>query len=281
MLAKDPVCGMEIEPEAVFATRNSNGQTFNFCSENCVKQFDSNLQKFSNTIEPSQRSIAGSATTGYNPSLPDPVQIELPITGLTCSTCVTTVERDLLSMPGVSEAHVNFSSSRAHVAYDPQHVKVSDLVGAVKNADYEVGAAEMRMRISPSLHCASCVGFIEETLNAVPGVLQATINPGTDIARIRYVPNQVDFEVVKVAIESTGFEVAQPVEEAESVDEETAAHQREYRSLMRKFWFAAIIAVPVMLVAYPELPWLYLPNLFVAQVSERLIRLLFILPWPA
>jgi Cu+-exporting ATPase len=32
-----------------------------------------------------------------------------------------------------------------------------------------------------------------------------------------------------------------------------------------------------MLVAYPELPWLYLPNLFVAEASEALIRLLFIL----
>jgi Cu+-exporting ATPase len=46
---------------------------------------------------------------------------------------------------------------------------------------------------------------------------------------------------------------------------------------MRKFWFAAIIAVPVMLVAYPELPWLYLPNLFVSQVSETLTRWLFVL----
>ena len=61
----------------------------------------------------------------------------------------------------------------------------------------------------------------------------------------------------------------------EDVDEETAAHRREYESLMRKFWFAAIISVPAMLVAYPELPWLYLPNLFVEEASESLIRWLF------
>ena len=46
---------------------------------------------------------------------------------------------------------------------------------------------------------------------------------------------------------------------------------------MRKFWFATAVSIPVMLVAYPELPWLYLPNLFVADVSESLIWLLFAL----
>lgn len=60
-------------------------------------------------------------------------------------------------------------------------------------------------------------------------------------------------------------------------DEETAAHQREYKSLMRKFWFATLVSIPVLLVAYPELPWLYLPNLFTSEVSEGLIRGLFAL----
>src|SRR3990172_10766438 len=65
--------------------------------------------------------------------------------------------------------------------------------------------------------------------------------------------------------------------EHSDVDEETAAHRREYVGLMGKFWFAAAVSIPVMLVAYPELPWFYLPNLFVREVSETLIRGLFIL----
>src|SRR3990172_8019796 len=59
-------------------------------------------------------------------------------------------------------------------------------------------------------------------------------------------------------------------------DHEAQAIAREYRSLVRKFWFAAAISVPVMLVAYPELPWLYLPNLFIREASENLIRWLYI-----
>ena len=60
-------------------------------------------------------------------------------------------------------------------------------------------------------------------------------------------------------------------------DLEAQANAKEYRSLVRKFWFAAAISIPVMLVAYPELPWLYLPNLFIRDVSESLVRWLFVL----
>src|SRR3972149_1674378 len=60
-------------------------------------------------------------------------------------------------------------------------------------------------------------------------------------------------------------------------DLEAQAIAKEYRSLVRKFWFAAAISIPVMLVAYPELPWLYLPNLFIRDVSESLVRWLFVL----
>lgn len=69
----------------------------------------------------------------------------------------------------------------------------------------------------------------------------------------------------------------QPVPAVETKDEETAAHQREYQSLIRKFWFAVAISVPVMLVAYPELRWFYLPYLFAAEVPAKITQLLFVL----
>lgn len=269
----DPVCGMVIDPESAAATRQRDGQTFYFCSTRCAETFDAGQALVGNGHKP----ITGSATTGYNPDLAGLLHIGLPIAGLTCSTCVSTVERSLHAVSGVDEAHVNFAAGTAHVTYDPERVNVSDLVTTVKKVGYDVGTAEMRVRIDPGLYCASCVSFIEDALRDVPGVLEATVSPGTDTALVSYIPDQVDFAAIETAIESTGYQAAHPVTEEEDIDEETAAHQREYKSLMRKFWFAAAIAIPVMLVAYPELPWLYLPNLFVDEASESLIRLLFAL----
>lgn len=279
----DPICGMEIDPAAAATTRRINGSDYYFCSDHCANTFDADPQRYAGgaAIETPptviEQNVVGSATTGYNPKLKGLVQVELPIAGLTCSTCVTTVERNLKEVPGVEQAHVNFSLGKAHVTYNQDRVTADSLVGAVKKAGYDIGTAEMRVRISPGLHCASCVGFIEHSLRGLPGVMEATVSPGTDTALVRYVPGQVDFAAVKAAVESTGYQAARPVESEESVDDETAAHRREYQSLMRKFWFATAVAIPVMLVAYPEVSWLYLPNLFAANVSEGVIWLLFVL----
>jgi Cu+-exporting ATPase len=280
---KDPICGMDIDPAAAAAKRSINGSDYYFCSDHCAATFDADPHQYMHgavsEAAPAavEKSVVGSATTGYNPELKGPVQVDLPIAGLTCTSCVTTVKRSLEGVSGVEQAHVNFSLSKAHVTYNPDRTNVGSLVGAVKKAGYNVGMAEMRVRIAPGLHCASCVGFIEEALRGLPSVLEATVSPGTDTATVRYVPGQVDFAAVKAAVESTGYQAARPVEEEESVDEETAAHRREYQSLMRKFWFAAAVSIPVMLVAYPEIPWLYLPNLFLGETPERLVWLLFVL----
>ncbi len=275
----DPICGMEIDPATAAQTRTQDGVTTYFCSDQCAEQFDPSTSSGHRREHAAAKETAfpQSATTGYNPALTGPVKVELSLIGLSCSSCSTTVERVLTNLPGVSKAHVNYTLGKAHVTYDPAQMNVSRMMEAIRKAGYNIGADEMHVRVTPSLHCASCVGFIEEALAQVPGVLDATVNPGTDTARIRYAVGQVDYAALKQAIESTGYQAALPVEQAESIDEETAAHQREYHSLMRKFWFAAAIGVPVMLVAYPELPWLYLPNLFVRNASESLIWWLFVL----
>lgn len=94
---------------------------------------------------------------------------------------------------------MNFSLSRAQVTYDPEQVNVSDLVSIVKKVGYDVGVAEMRVRISRGLLCVSCVGFIEGALNSLPGVLAATINPTTDTALIHYVPKSASFKALVLA----------------------------------------------------------------------------------
>jgi len=127
------------------------------------------------------------------------------------------------------------------------------------------------------MHCASCVGRIEETLRAVPGVLQANVNPATEIAQVKYLPGSVDFATLKMAVESTGYQTAHPLEQSQAPDKESESHAREYKNLMAKFWFAAIISVPAVVVAYPKISWLYFPYLFSGEVSEGLKWLLWVL----
>jgi len=45
-MAKDPVCGMEVNPEKAAATSNYQGTTYYFCAPGCKKAFDENPTKY-------------------------------------------------------------------------------------------------------------------------------------------------------------------------------------------------------------------------------------------
>ncbi|MGH9466495.1 MAG: heavy metal translocating P-type ATPase [Terriglobales bacterium] len=80
--------------------------------------------------------MSAAANTGADAA----TQVELPIAGMTCASCVRRVEKALARAPGVSEAAVNFATRRARVTYDPEQGDVAALVAAVAGAGYEVAA---------------------------------------------------------------------------------------------------------------------------------------------
>src|ERR687888_507451 len=65
-------------------------------------------------------------------------QIELPITGMTCASCVNRVQKALKKVPGVADASVNLATEQASVRYDPAEVRPEQLQAAVENAGYGV-----------------------------------------------------------------------------------------------------------------------------------------------
>src|SRR3990172_7363914 len=121
MTQHDPVCGMEIEPQSAFAKREHMGQTFYFCSQSCVDQFDKDPHPY----------VMTSATTGFNPQM-SLTRIELPVGGLPLKEHSTHLESTLRALEGVDEVHVNGTTGGLDVQYDAHKVNVAQLVGAVK-----------------------------------------------------------------------------------------------------------------------------------------------------
>jgi len=245
-MVKDIVCGMDIDPQTAFAVREHMGRKYYFCSENCVKQFDANPHLYE-----VEKQLAGSVTTGFNPDLPLE-RIELPVVrlkqeGQPASQIIKTA---LIKISGVEKVIVNQKEGVAVVDYDPKIVKILDIVEALKKAGYHVGGAQTRIGIE-NLLCASCVRFIEEELAATPGVLLANVNLATQEATVEYLPEQTSLRQLNAAIENWGYKPRPPASE-EPVDKQETAHQQEYRRLMNRFWFAAIISLPVLITAYPK-----------------------------
>ncbi|MDQ3645226.1 MAG: heavy metal translocating P-type ATPase [Actinomycetota bacterium] len=62
-------------------------------------------------------------------------RLELPLEGMTCSTCANRIERKLNDLGGV-QATVNYATEKATVRFDPARVRLDDLAGAVEAAGY-------------------------------------------------------------------------------------------------------------------------------------------------
>ena len=174
-------------------------------------------------------------------------QADITIGGMTCSHCPPMVEKALASIDGVTAARVNLTSGLARIDYDPRRARAEDFVKAIRTVGYVPGTAKTRLPIE-NMHCASCVTRIEKALKKTPGVLAASANLGTSAVDIEYQPEVANFESIRRAIESAGHKVAEPTPAEikaaieEDVDTEELARNQEYRTLMRKFWFAAVIS---------------------------------------
>ncbi len=75
-------------------------------------------------------------------TLPDvtaaPVEVQLPIEGMTCASCVNRIERFLNRAPGVATATVNLATETATIRYLPDVAGRSELVAAIEAAGYDV-----------------------------------------------------------------------------------------------------------------------------------------------
>src|SRR5690348_12602244 len=73
--------------------------------------------------------------------------IELPVTGMTCASCQTRVQKTLSKQEGVSDAKVNLLTESATVTYDPLTTGPDALIRAIEKTGY--GASMPKAGQSP------------------------------------------------------------------------------------------------------------------------------------
>ncbi len=129
-------------------------------------------------------------------------QVTLPVIGITCANCATTIERNAKKVAGVSEAMVNLSNEKVTVTYDPTVATPKAIAERIQRAGYKVPVATLELPIT-GMTCANCVNTVERTLNKkVPGVLTATVNFATERATVQYIPGAVSPADMTAAIET-------------------------------------------------------------------------------
>uniref|UniRef100_A0A8C0E4J1 Copper-transporting ATPase 2 n=1 Tax=Balaenoptera musculus TaxID=9771 RepID=A0A8C0E4J1_BALMU len=160
LVSKSPRVSETVAPQKCFL------QVRGMTCASCVSNIERNLQKEAGILSVLVALMAGKAEVKYNPEVIQPLEItqliqdlgfeaevmedyagsdgdlELTITGMTCTSCVHNIESKLTRTNGITYASVALATSKAHVKFDPEIIGPRDIVRIIEEIGFHVSLAQ-------------------------------------------------------------------------------------------------------------------------------------------
>lgn len=173
----------------------------------------------------------------------DALPTDIAVEGMSCASCVRRVETAIAAVPGVASAAVNLATGRATVTFEgaPQ---TGAVLKAIEGAGYQPRHETVELGIGGTT-CASCVARVEKALNAVPGVIRASVNLATEKATVEVVSGTAPASF-EAAVAAAGYQVRMAA--PEMVDEAGQRHGGEMRNLGRSLAVSAVLTLPLFIM---------------------------------
>lgn len=178
-------------------------------------------------------------------------KVNLNVKGMTCVSCVSTIEKSVGKKPGVVSVLVGLLAQKAEVKYDAGQVTSDEIASHIEKMGYDCkvvdcsdeGNSELELLIK-GMTCASCVHLIESTLMKRNGVIEACVSISTMKGRFSYESENVGPRDIIAVLASLGFEAVLANSENAS---EQVSHKSEIKKWRRSFLVSLIFGAPVMI----------------------------------
>ncbi|RSD26249.1 heavy metal translocating P-type ATPase [Mesobacillus subterraneus] len=176
-------------------------------------------------------------------------QMTFDITGMTCASCSTRIEKVLNKMDGV-EASVNLAMENASVTYEPDKIKPDDIFNKINDLGYGVRNEKVDLDVF-GMTCAACSTRIEKVLNKMEGMVSANVNLATESASVEFNSGVLSIEKVISKIQDLGYDAK------EKVQREAKAQQKEeeINAKKRKLFISILLSLPLLYTMIGHAPW--------------------------
>uniref|UniRef100_A0A663MBH4 P-type Cu(+) transporter n=1 Tax=Athene cunicularia TaxID=194338 RepID=A0A663MBH4_ATHCN len=175
----------------------------------------------------------------------------LQITGMTCASCVSTIERNLQKEDGIVSVLVALMAGKAEIKYKPDFIQPLEIAQLIQNLGFEATIIEDHAETEGNVEllitgmtCASCVHNIESKLMRTNGVFYASVALATCKAHIQFDPEITGPRDIIKIIEEIGFHasVAKRVPNAHNLD-----HKKEIQ-WRKSFMCSLLFGIPVLIL---------------------------------
>ncbi|VVC00041.1 putative copper-exporting P-type ATPase A [uncultured archaeon] len=132
------------------------------------------------------------------------------------------------------------------------------------------------------MHCASCVSLIERRLKKIEGVKGANVNLATNRGTVEFDEAKTGPKDFLHAIKEIGYgaEIREGAEDAALSDREKDERQEEVNSLKKRVMFSALLTLPVLALALPEMLKGIFPLEFPGFLERNMAFLQFVFSTP-
>lgn len=196
------------------------------------------------------------------------------VSGMTCASCASHIEKALNKLEGLSSASVNLVLEKVTIEYDESKLGFEDFSKAVSNAGYSLINSEEHQYLVKGMTCASCASNIEKGLRKVDGVNSASVNLVTEKLTISYDEELLNFNKINKVVKDIGYEL---VEESENKLDKT----NEVKKMKKNIMIMVIFLLPLLYLAMGPMFKIGLPDI-VDQVKNpmnyALVELVLVLP---
>ena len=168
-----------------------------------------------------------------------PFRIE--IDEMSCAGCAGRAERAISSVPGVSQAQVNFATRTAEVSAAPGTEPA--IVEALDQAGYPARTDMVTLEVS-DMTCASCASRVEKALTARPGVVDAAVNFAAGTATVQILTGAATAQELARAATDAGYPTV-PAEDGAPRDDR---QEDEATPALRRTLIAGALTLPVFIV---------------------------------
>jgi Cd2+/Zn2+-exporting ATPase len=134
-----------------------------------------------------------------------------------CPSCAKTIQANLVLLPGVEKASVNFASGKLTVSYDPSQVEERVISDRITALGYTLDIAPanptqtLQAQVS-GMDCGGCAKTIEASLQQLAGITEVSINFASERLNVSYDPQQVrEADIIK-RVTDLGYTVEQAQE---------------------------------------------------------------------
>jgi Cu+-exporting ATPase len=147
----------------------------------------------------------------------------LPITGMTCASCVNRLERGMKKQTAVSQVSVNLALETLDITVGdtttPEEVR-----GWVTGVGFDM-VEQVEVMTLENVTCASCVAKIERQLTRIPGVTSAAVNLATSQLQVKWLEGVVSVAHIRQSLSELNYPVKATVDTPDAAADRHAVNK--------------------------------------------------------